>query len=131
MIPISGIRRVVSLPAVEWPATALALALVLIQIPGRQALAAVPQSTPPATSKSADQKPNEPGVWHHFGESQNPPTPAPRQSGTWHHFGEGVNALPSPHAVPASRNQGSNRARAMEQQMLELINRDRADPSNA
>jgi uncharacterized protein YkwD len=129
MRPISGIRTV-SLPAFAWPATALTLGLILIQIAGRQALAALPQFTPPATSKSADQKPNEPGVWHHFGESQNPHPAAPRQSGTWHHFGEDVDPPPSPHALPASRNQGLNRARAMEQQMLELINRDRADPAN-
>jgi uncharacterized protein YkwD len=130
MRTISGIRRVVRLPAIKWPTPALGLALVWIYIPGRQGLAAPPQSTPPATSKQADQKSNQPGVWHHFGESPNPPSTAPRQSGTWHHFGEGVNPPPSPHVLPASRNQGLNHARAMEQQMLELMNRDRADPAN-
>ena len=130
MRPIYGIRRAVIFPAIAWPATTLALALLLIQTPGRQPLAASPQSTPPATPKSTDQKPGELGVWHHFGESQITPAPAPRQLGTWRHFGEGGIAPPIPHGSPTLRSPGLNRVRDMEQQMLELLNRDRADPAN-
>ncbi len=124
-------RRVITPPAIVWLTATLASALALIPTPGRQALAAFPQANPPATIKLSDQKPGELGVWHHFGESQNPPHPAPRQSGTWRHFGDGGDTPTSPRGVLITpRTPTLNRAREMEQQMLELLNRDRADPSN-
>ena len=130
MIPIPGVRRVVVFTVLGWWVTTIALALVWISTPGQWALAAAPQSTPPVALQSTDQKRNELGVWHHFSKSQSPPVPAPRQSGTWRHFGDGSNPPPSPREFPSSRNLAFNRTQEMEQWMVELVNRDRADPAN-
>ncbi|HXW14934.1 MAG TPA: CAP domain-containing protein [Terriglobia bacterium] len=130
MIPIPGGRGVIVFTVLAWWVTTTALALIWIVTPGQWTLAAAPQSSPPSAPQSVDQKRNELGVWHHFGESQSPPPPATRQSGTWRHFGDGGNPPLPPRAFPTSRNLRFDRTREMEQLMVELVNRDRADPAN-
>ncbi len=130
MIPIPGLRRVVVFTVHAWWVTTIVLAVFWISNPGQWALAAAPQSTSPVALQSTGQKRNELGVWQHFSKSQSPPVPAPRQSGTWHHFGDGSNPPPSPPEFPASRKLRFNRTQEMEQLMVELVNRDRADPAN-
>jgi len=133
---VIGIRPGVTLFATLWAAALPALALVLMLVHLPQAPAASPQSASPATPKSADQKSGQSSGWHHFGENQSPPSPAPlpapapRQSGTWRRFGQGGNAPSLPRDIPASRSPVANRVREMELQMLEMLNRDRADPAN-
>ncbi len=130
MSPIIRMRRVIVVVALGWWAITVALAPGWAQTTGQPALAVPSQAAPPAGSNSADKKSSESGVWHHFGESQSAPSAEPRQSGVWHHFGEGGNAPPSPHEFPTWRNPGVSRTQEMEQQMWELVNRDRADPAN-
>jgi len=89
-----------------------------------------PQATTPSASKAGAQKSNEMGVWHHFGESTQAPSAAPRPSTGWHHFGETVNSPPAAPTIPSTRATGVNDNRDMELSMLQLVNRDRADPAN-
>lgn len=127
MRPISGIYRAAVVP------TLLCLAAVVplwTQAPVQQTPPPSSQTATPAAPKSAVQKPKESGVWHHFGENPNAPSAEPSQSGGWRHFGDGGSVLPSPHQVLSWRNLGLNRTGEMEQLMLELVNRDRADPAN-
>ena len=130
MRPVPGIRRAVVITALVWSATTVALFVGWAQTPAQPAHAPSSQSAAPVTPNSADQKPSEPGVWHHFGETPGAPAPEPRQSGGWRHFGQGDNTPPYPRESPTWRSPGLNRTREMEQLMLELVNRDRADPAN-
>ena len=130
MKSVIGFRPGITLSLTAWAAGQLALALVLTLGLARQAPAASPQNTPPAIPKSADKKTREATGWHHFGEGPTPPPPAPRQSSTWRRFGQGGNAPSLPRNLPVSRSPVANRDREMGLQMLEMLNRDRADPAN-
>jgi len=101
------------------------------------AVATSPQTPPAAKPRSSDQKPQL-GVWHHFGEAQSaPPFANPREYGVWRHFGPGndtpavPSTPPAPRPNPAPRSLGLSRTEVLEQQMYDLVNRDRADPANA
>src|SRR5271157_312910 len=127
---IPEMRRGVVFRGLAWSATTVAMALLWAQTPVQPALAVSYKSTAPVAPNSADQKPSEPGVWHHFDERQPVPSAETRPSGVWRHFGEGGNPPPSSHETPTWRSLGLKRSREMEQLMYELVNRDRADPAN-
>jgi uncharacterized protein YkwD len=100
-------------------------------------------ATAPADVHSAPntpQKPSNPVVWHHFGESntdrgvvwrhygESDPARggAQSQQGMWHRFGPN----PSPTQVGPSKTPrlGQDRIASLERQMWELVNRDRLNP---
>lgn len=97
-----------------------------------------PPSSAPSSSKPAAKTVVGDGVWHHFGETASAPSAtrtAPRtvtpEPGVWRHFGNGNNvAAASPQPAPAGRNLRLSQLAEMEQQMCEMVNRDRADPAN-
>ena len=62
------------------------------------------------SSKTAPATGNQPGVWHHFGDT--PAAPAPGKNAPW----------------PIA---GNNRMAAMERQLWVMVNHDRLDPANA
>ncbi len=128
MRPLPKIRGVVVFAALVCLATVVALVPDWAQTPVQPALAASSQSATPAAPNTADRKPSEPGVWHHFGESQSAPVTEPPPSGGWHHFREGGNTPAS--EIPSRRSVGFDRICDMEQLMYELVNRDRDDPAN-
>jgi uncharacterized protein YkwD len=77
------------------------------------------------------------GVWHHFGQSQTaPPASEFREYGVWRHFGpQGATPaaipVPAPPANPSAPQRWvMSRTGDLEQQMLQLVNNDRADPAN-
>ncbi len=130
MRPIFGIPR----PAANHPVLRSLAILVLapfwIQSLALHVLAANPQSTYSPITRSARRKPDELGVWHHFGATPAAPSPAPRSTGVWRHFGDGGNVpIPEPGLSPRAR--GVNRMHDLELEMLEMVNRDRVDPANA
>jgi uncharacterized protein YkwD len=97
----------------------------------RPALAAAPVPDSGKSSTSSPQRANQLGVWRHFGDgTPKPSAPAPRY-GVWRHFGPVVNPPSSPPPVPAERTATLSATQRLEQQMLELVNADRADPANA
>jgi uncharacterized protein YkwD len=128
MRPIPGTHGPVVLRALLWGAAIVSLGWA--QPSGQSPSTPSAQSAAPAAPNSASSKSGELGVWRHFGDSPSPPSSEHRQTSVWRHFGEGGNALPPPHDSPAWQNSELGGTREMEQLMLELVNRDRADPAN-
>lgn len=94
--------------------------------------ASPPQSQPTSAAKKRT------GVWHHFGESktqsENPPEqPPPRSTGAWRRFGTASNTrkTSSHPSTLQPRHTAPIRTANLEQQMYELMNQDRLNPSNA
>jgi uncharacterized protein YkwD len=130
MRPVRGMCRAIVFMALVLSATSFALILGWAQIPDQPAHAPSTQSATPAAPNSVDQKPSTLGVWHHFGENPNAPSPEPRQSGGWRHFGPGNIPPQLPRESPTRQISGLSHNNEMEQLMLDLVNRDRADPAN-
>lgn len=130
MKPISRIRGTIVFAAHVWMAVAVAVPLGWAQTSGIPARATPSTPATPGPSNSTDQKPSELGVWHHFGETPSPPPAARAQSGGWRHFGGGDEASPVNQESPARPLLGLSRMEELELQMVELVNRDRADPAN-
>jgi|SRR5579864_968977 len=97
-------------------------------------------SPPQSQSTSAAKK--RTGVWHHFGESktqsENPLAPPPRSTSAWRRFGTASNTRKtSSHpstthpSTVQQRRTAPVRSADLEQQMYELMNQDRLNPSNA
>lgn len=130
MRPIPKLTRAAIAALLVWAATVSSLALVKSHLWGQPLLALSSQSAPPAASNPADQKSSESSGWRHFGEGPSGPVAGPRQSNPGSRVGEGESVPPYSYRIPTWRNLGSNHVQGLEQQMLLLVNRDRADPAN-
>jgi uncharacterized protein YkwD len=117
--------------AAAWSAIVLTFALLWMGIPDPAALAASPQTAAPATPSPSSPRATELGVWHHFGENQSKPSAETPPIGVWRHFGLGNNPPPPVHESPTRRTMAPSRTQELEQEMYELVNRDRGDPANA
>lgn len=128
---ILGNRGVAILPARLWAATVLVIASGLAVMYGLPVQPSSAQSTYSPAPDSTHNKSSEFGVWHHFGDSRPmTPSPAARQSTGWRRFGDGGNPPPSLPPLPTQRSLQATHAAEMERFMVELINRDRANPAN-
>lgn len=130
MRSVPGMCRAIVFVVAVWSVTSFTLFLGWAQTSDQPAHATSTQSARPAAPNSADQKPTTLGVWHHFGENPSTPSPEPRQSTNWRRFGQGSNTPPLPRESPTRPISGLSRTSEMEQLMLDLVNRDRADPAN-
>ena len=130
MKPTTPIRPVVCFAALLWWAATILATVLWTPVHAQQALAATARTTPPPASNVSDPKPVELGVWHHFCDNECRASLQPRQSSTWRHFGDGPDSPSQPPGTPTWRYSGVNRLREVEQQLLVLVNRDRADPGN-
>jgi TonB family protein len=72
------------------------------------------------------------GVWHHFGESVNPPRAGQSQPGVGHTFGS-THGAPrvAPDEMAPRQDFGADRRGDLERQMWALVNHARLDPENA
>lgn len=107
-------------------AVVLTAFLWMVGIPGAARGQAEAQAPGPAKSNSSRW-----GVWHRFGESQKAPAAGHSELGVWRRFGESGNPKRVTRGSPARPSVGVTRVRELEEQMYELINRERADPANA
>ncbi|HEV2491554.1 MAG TPA: CAP domain-containing protein [Terriglobia bacterium] len=90
-------------------------------------------ASPPQTQTTTSASKKRTGVWHHFGESNNPHASSPRSTGAWRRFGSASNAPTASPRGPTARQQHSGIIGTgdLEKQMYDLMNHDRLNPSNA
>jgi uncharacterized protein YkwD len=88
-----------------------------------------PQSEAQAAQNAAKKKLSKAGVWHHFGESDNPSVTSQSQPGVWHRFGpnHGTSKV-SPETTAPQPSFGTDRMANLERQMWVLVNHDRLNP---
>lgn len=118
-----GLRRLLVI-------TALACSAATVAVGSPQTVTTSPPVAATSSTPTA-QKRSEHGVWRHFGEGGVTPPAAPSQTGEWRHFGNQATPPAAPRGSLQTRhNPGQTRTRNLEEQMYELVNRDRADPAN-
>ncbi|HEV2234359.1 MAG TPA: CAP domain-containing protein [Terriglobia bacterium] len=78
------------------------------------------------SGKSSAVRPNQSGVWHHFGGEVAQPNAAPQVSAQRQNFSGGRIVRSAP-----GKTLNSNRMGDLEMQMWAMVNRDRQDPRNA